>query len=87
MINMKNRILYPMTICLCGCMSMFGQTDFEYRIVSNLVDSTMNGCEISLTNDSDWITEDFGVVKNGIIDIKSKSNLPHMAFNRAGDYR
>ena len=69
---MKKRILYLLTVCICGCMSMFGQTDFEYRIVSNLVDSTINGWEISLTNDSDWITEDFGVVENGTIDIKGK---------------
>ena len=67
------KILYLLTVCICGCMSMFGQTDFEYRIVSNMVDSTLNGWEISLTNDSDWITEDFGVVENGTIDIKGES--------------
>ncbi len=46
---------------------------FEYRIISNVADSTLNGSEISLSNNSDWGTEDFGVVENGIIDIKGES--------------
>lgn len=46
---------------------------FEYRIISNVVDSTLNGSEISLSNSSDWGTEDYGVVENGIIDIKGES--------------
>lgn len=27
MIHMKKKIFYLLTICMCGCMSMFGQTD------------------------------------------------------------
>ena len=47
---------------------------FEYKIVSNMADSTLNGSEISLTNDSDWGSEDLGVIKQGVIVIKGESN-------------
>lgn len=38
-----------------------------------MADSTLNGLEILLRNKSEWTTEDFGVVENGIIDIRGES--------------
>ena len=46
---------------------------FEYRIVSKTPDSKLNGLELILSNEADWSGEDFGVIENGVIDIKGES--------------
>ncbi len=46
---------------------------FEYRVVSKTPDSKLNGAELLLNNEIDWSTESFGVVENGVIDIKGNS--------------
>lgn len=46
---------------------------FEFRIVSKTPDNKLNGAELLLHNEIDWSTESFGVVENGVIDIKGNS--------------
>ena len=46
---------------------------FEYRIVSKTPDRSLNGLELILSNEADWGGEDFGVIENGVIDIKGES--------------
>lgn len=46
---------------------------FEYRIVSKTPDSRLNGAELLLNNEIDWVGEPLGIVENGVIDIKGNS--------------
>lgn len=50
-----------------------GSHAFEYRIVSKTPMNELNGAEVLLANETDWSTESFGVVENGIVDIKGES--------------
>lgn len=47
---------------------------FEYRIVSNVADSLLNGCEVTLSNESNWVRLNHGTIENGAIDIKGESD-------------
>ena len=62
---------------LCYILLSFGISlsaySFEYRIVSKTPDSKLNGLELILSNEADWSGEDFGVIENGVIDIKGES--------------
>lgn len=62
-------------VCLIWLLSVaaLNSFSFEYRIVSKTPDSKLNGLELILSNEADWSGEDFGVVENGVIDIKGES--------------
>lgn len=47
---------------------------FEYRIVTNASDSTLNGMEVSLFNESDIFNEYFGEITDGGLEIKGESS-------------
>ncbi len=60
---------------------------FEYRIVSNVADSLLNGCEVRLSNESNWVTLNHGTIENGLIDIKGESErtFPAILSLRSND--
>lgn len=53
---------------------------FEYRIVTNSVDTTYNGYDCVLYNTSEAITSYIGTIKDGKIDIKGESKRSFPAF-------
>ena len=53
---------------------------FEYRIVSNSADTTLNGYDCILYNITDAITSYIGTIRDGKIDITGESNRTFPAF-------
>lgn len=60
--------------------TQIGANTFEYRIVSNYADTTLNGYDCIMYNMSDVTTSFIGTIQNGKIEITGESNRTFPAF-------
>ncbi|MDE6633829.1 MAG: DUF5041 domain-containing protein [Bacteroidaceae bacterium] len=68
---MKKRIFYLLTVCICGCMSMFGQTD-SAKVLRPLKASAEDYIKLLNRNGYEAFTFDISSLTDGLYNITFK---------------